>query len=73
MGFVVTNQDMTNQQREIGTRIRERLLARIPELYKLRIGYRLPISDEIPLIETNDADLDAIITKDGERTMPFSK
>ncbi len=57
---------MTDQQREIGTRIRERLLARIPEPYKLRIGYRLPISEEIPLVETNDADLDAIITKDGE-------
>jgi len=57
---------MTDQQREIGTRIRERLLARIPEPYKLRIGYRLPISKEIPLIEANDADLDAIITKDWE-------
>lgn len=57
---------MTDQQKEIGLRIRERLLARIPELYKLRIGQRLPISDDISFIETNDADLDAIITKEGE-------
>lgn len=57
---------MTDRQKEIGMKIRERLLARIPEPYILKIGSYLKIGDSIPAIETNDADLDAIITKDGK-------
>ena len=47
-------------------KIRERLLARIQEPYKLKIGYHLQISDSIPPIITHNKDLDALITKDGE-------